>query len=61
MGDRRWDDLDDILLLVESPIALASSEYPQEMPSSLSVPVSDLDPADVKDDQHREPGHSSHC
>ena len=29
----------------------STSEYAQEMPSSLSAPVSDLDPPDVKDGQ----------
>jgi hypothetical protein len=32
---------------------LSTSEYAQEMPSSLSAPVSDLDPPDVKDGQRR--------
>jgi hypothetical protein len=32
---------------------LFTSEYAQEMPSSLSAPVSDLDPPDVKDGQRR--------
>ena len=50
---------DDLLYRLQRRIGLwhlgqvrgSTSEYAQEMPSSLSAPVSDLDPPDVKDGQ----------